>query len=230
VSPLARPEIERSEDPPLRLRQGSGQAGGLAAPGNLSLPGTTPLSVGPCTLWVMALSRSGQTWSPATPFTAAARFEKRGKTVFDHQTNLESENKTTDNGIHDSTKFDARSTGTNNPEGIAFTEFLAAVNRGLLRARTRSWADCEQQDGCGFAGHMKWQLATLGELKTIVDCSNRFPCLDPTFGPTQPDASWPSSSYAYYPGSAWCVYFNFGIGNAIDNTCSYCVRVVRGSP
>lgn len=39
---------------------------------------------------------------------------------------------------------------------------------------------------------------------------------------------WSSSPYAYYPGSAWSVSFNYGYGGYNYESNDYPVRLVRG--
>jgi cysteine-rich repeat protein len=147
--------------------------------------------------------------------------EDRGLTVFDHQTGLEWEKKTDDGRIHDKDNDYTWGIGPNwNPDGTAFTVFLAALNAGR-------WFGTEDRTEC-FAGHCDWRLPTVSELKSIVDCSYGAPCVAPIFGPTQWDAYWCSSSRADLPYYAWSVYFNSGTGYVNDKTSYYYVRAVRG--
>ena len=215
---------------PCAFNQGAVDPGGCWLQGSVSLAVTAPLALGAHTLWVMAWSPSGSVWSAATPFTVAAavsRFEDRGETVFDKQTNLEWEKKTDDGGIHDKVNYYKWSTGTNNPDGTAFTVFLAGLNAGACSSTSDGTTESNQTD-CSFAGHGDWRLPKLSELKTIVDCSHGAPCVDSIFGPTQLGFCWSSSSYASYPFYAWTVYFSAGNGYASYKPNSLYVRAVRG--
>jgi hypothetical protein len=157
------------------------------------------------------------------------RFEDGGETVFDHQTGLEWEKKTDDGGIHDMDNRYPWSTGTNNPDGTAFTVFLAALNGGAALGVS---ADGLTSSGPCYAGHCDWRLPTIGELRTIVDCSHGSgpgtPCVDPIFGPTQTNAYWSSSSLAGDPLGSWSVGFNYGSGSVYNKTLSLSVRAIRG--
>ena len=140
--------------------------------------------------------------------------EDRGLTVFDRRAGLEWEKKTDDGGIHDKDNGYTWSTAPPwNPDGTAFTVFLAALNAG----------------GC-YASHCDWRLPTLEELKSIVDCSHGIPCVAPIFGPTQSSFYWSSSSLAGNPSSAWFVDFVGGGGFADGKAFIYDVRAVRGGP
>ena len=164
-------------------------------------------------------------------FQSCPRFEDRGKTVFDHQTGLEWEKKTDDGGIHDKDNYYSWSTASpdplRNPDGTAFTVFLDALNAGACATVS---TDGIASSGPGYAGHCDWRLPTIGELRTIVDCSHGAPCVAPTFGPTQSTGYWSSSSYANSPYYAWFVFFSDGYVTANNKTFNSYVRAVRGGP
>ena len=203
--------------------------GGCWLQGSLSFAVTTPLSVGAYTLWVLSWNPSSSAWSSGTHFTVAGRFEDRGETVLDHQTNLEWEKKTNagNGSIHDWGTTYTWSTGTNNPDGTAFTVFLAGLNAGAcISTSTNGTTDSIATD-CSFAGHGDWRLPKVSEYTTIVD-TTKSPALDPIFGPTQSSFYWSSSSDASDATSAWSVNFNGGADGAASKTTSYYLRAVRG--
>ena len=159
------------------------------------------------------------------------RFEDRGKTVFDHQTGLEWEKKDDNGGIHDKDNRYTWSTGIGNfavnPDGTAFTVFLAGLNAGACSSTSDGTTESNQTD-CSFAGHGDWRLPKFSELKTILDCSNGAPCVAPIFGLTQSSYYWSSSSGADLPYYAWGVYFNVGYSSYDYKSGPNYVRAVRG--
>jgi len=203
--------------------------------GSLSLAVTNPLPLGAYTLWVMAYSASGTAWSPPTPFTVATRFEDRGKTVFDHQTNLEWEKKTADGSIHDGSNTYSWSAGTNNPDGTAFTLFLAGLNAGPCVSASADGTTVTTASDCSFGGHGDWRLPKVSELSTILDCSfagASSVCINPVFGPTPAgNPYWTSSSLPNNPQNAWTLFFTAGSGASQGGKVNaYYVRAVRSGP
>ena len=106
-----------------------------------------------------------------------------------------------------------------NPDGTAFTDFLARLN-GEVASSLAS----EQ-----LGGHSDWRLPTSAELQTILDCSlGRPPCIvDPIFDPTAAAAHWSSTSIASLPNSAWNVDFGNGIVMGFNKGIDFRVRAVR---
>jgi hypothetical protein len=166
-------------------------------------------------------------WSSGTHFSVAARFEDRGESVLDHQTNLEWEKKTGNGSIHDWSTTYTWSSGTNNPDGTAFTVFLTGLNAGACVSTSANGTTDSTATDCSFAGHGDWRLPKVSEFMTIVDMTKK-PPIDPIFGPTQLSPYWSSSSDGTDPTSAWSVNFSGGADGATSKTSSSYVRAVRG--
>jgi hypothetical protein len=148
----------------------------------------------------------------------------------DNLTGLVWEKKTDDSSINDKDNFYSWSTGSNDPDGTAFTDFLTGAGTGLNVA--------------GFAGANGWRLPTLTELQTIVlnfHCSGpgntanclcpSSPCVDPNLdaATTQSGFYWTDTSDLPIPSDAWRV--NFANGEVSDLTAKVgnaFVRAVRG--
>jgi hypothetical protein len=166
----------------------------------------------------------------ATPPCKGNRFVDSGNgTVSDNLTGLVWEQKT---GTVDSPpapnyadphEVDNLYTWSNDPsdgddtdnDGTVFTDFLANLNAGG-----------------GFAGTNDWRLPTLAELLTLLDepfpCTAS-PCIDGTFGPTQSDSYWSSTTLATNPAYAWVVWFDDGSVGTSNKSPGYLyVRAVRG--
>jgi hypothetical protein len=147
-----------------------------------------------------------------------SRFENNGDgTVTDWLTGLQWERKTDDVTVHDKDNAYSWSTSgngdTTDPDGPAFTTFLAALNSG----------------GC-FAGKCDWRLPTIYELQTILlqpyPCTTS-PCIDPVFGPMVATDYWSSTTEADTPNAAWYVDFYDGFLDYDDKFNTSYVRAVR---
>ncbi len=178
------------------------------------------------------------------PDPNAPRFEDCGDgTVADHQTGLQWEKKTGTVGNdvicetvacpdpHDvNNRYKWSNTGTD-PDGNAFTEFLARLN-GKFDPRAAA--------GC-FADRCDWEVPKISELQTILigpesapgqaaTCSSA-PCIDPDFaaigGPTASASYWSTSMYAIIAGFPYSASFNTGEVNVFENWRKVYVRAVR---
>lgn len=108
-----------------------------------------------------------------------------------------------------------------NPDGTAFTVFLATLNQEVT-------AD---PDSTCFAGHCDWRMPRLSELRSILleqyPCGTT-PCIADIFGPTAALEYWSSTSFGFAPGGAWYVFFSNGAVNDGGKNSGRHVRAVRG--
>jgi len=116
------------------------------------------------------------------------------------------------------------------PNGNAFTDFLAKLNDSSQPATWSSSSSGSvgtQATGC-FADHCDWRLPNVVEIQTILDCSLGAPCIDPLFGPTASSFYWSASSFATNPDRAWTASFNDGfVSVGSSKTVDRFVRAVR---
>ena len=178
---------------------------------------------------------------PAPAPTPTPRFVDNGDgTVTDNQTGLQWEKKTDDGGVHDKDNqytWDDPSDGDyTNPDGTAFTGFLATVNGGATGV-----GNCVDNDTYppyvtgGFAGHCDWRLPMIDELSTIInrdscDVCRTHPCIDPIFGPTIAGLYWSATTLSWAPTVAWLVEFGDGwvdSGTGLKGAYDLYVRAVR---
>ncbi len=192
------------------------------------------------------------------PDPNAPRFEDCGDgTVADHQTGLQWEKKTgtvggavicetagcPDPHIVNNT-YEWSNTGFD-PDGNAFTDFLARINGDpTVVAATTSEAlgDPAGDPTVCLAHHCDWRLPAIGELRTLLigpdaapgqaTTCGAAPCIDPDFaavgGPTASSSYWPVSTDANFTDFAWDANFNDGfVGNFGDKVFDNYVRAVR---
>jgi hypothetical protein len=174
------------------------------------------------------------------PPTSPVRFVDNGDgTICDHKTGLMWEMKLaadgTDGGNCADPAQDARdihcannlylwkdpSDGNNaNPDGTAFTVFLAELNQDTS----------DDSESICFANYCDWRIPRLAELRTIVATPcNGVPCLDPEFGPAMAAVYWSGTSYSTGPASAWVINFNTGLVDLGGKNTGGYVRAVRGA-
>jgi hypothetical protein len=155
-----------------------------------------------------------------------ARFIDGGTTVTDNLTGLVWEKKTTVVGsgadlggdrhdVDNTYRWTTNDGDTTDEDGGIFADFLTDLNAGG-----------------GFASANGWRLPTFTELETIVlpepyPCASS-PCIDATFGSTQPDIHWSATTYSGSPDSAWGVYFNDGTVSDGPKLLLLYARAVRG--
>lgn len=157
-------------------------------------------------------------WSGRSP-----RFVDPGDgTLIDRATGLQWEKKVgldgkaDPNEPHDADNLYTWTTKANakEPNGTAFTSFLAALNGGTC-----------------FAGHCDWRLPALAELRTILlaprPCDAN-PCIDPAFGPTASSTYWSGETSAYHPARAWYMMFISGYWTTAPKATPHHLRAVRG--
>jgi hypothetical protein len=156
-----------------------------------------------------------------------ARYEEQNvggePTVVDHLTGLEwVVTNDTGSGLLDKDNTYTWSAGTNDPDGTAFTVYIAGLNGG------------------SYGGHADWRLPSSGgccgfgpfapaELESIVDCSFGSPCIDEAlFGDTASSSYWSATTFAANPNFAWVVLFGSGDVDGDGKTIGLHVRAVRG--
>jgi hypothetical protein len=175
-----------------------------------------------------------------TPIATPARFVDNGDgTVTDYETGLMWEKKSDDGSIHDKDNTYTWNSTYTNPDGTAFTEFLATLNAGT-----------------GFAGYTDWRLPSEAgqnspftgprELENILAAPSPCtgfsdPCVPPVFNTgcmpgrtvtecscTQSDFYWSATTNAAgNPRYAWGVNFFDGSVLFYDKPSLRYARAVR---
>jgi hypothetical protein len=80
-----------------------------------------------------------------------------------------------------------------------------------------------------LGGYIDWRLPALDELRDLVDGSRHSPAINTNYFPnTHSSNYWSSTTYAYYTGYAWLVYFDIGSVSCTNKYNSSYVRAVRG--
>lgn len=163
------------------------------------------------------------------------RFVDNGNgTVTDIQTGLMWEKKTdcavaTSTDIHCVKNRYQWSTDHNNPNGSLFTDFLRRINTTVSTS-----ADGVNVTDVCFASFCDWRVPNVAELRSIV--SAPYPtcipglCIDPIFGPTEPDGYWTSTKDTVVVDGAWDVsFFNAAVNGNVGVNLTLFVRAVRGA-
>ncbi len=165
--------------------------------------------------------RYGKACPPQLWLGGTQRFVDQGDTVLDQATGLEWEKKRaldgkanpTDPRDADNLYSWTATRGGKAPDGTAFAEFLAGLNK----------SEC-------LAKHCDWRLPTFAELQTILvstePCAAK-PCLDPIFGPTATGIYWSGEESVYHPVRAWYVFFIGGLKTTAAKDTRQHVRAVR---
>jgi hypothetical protein len=125
-------------------------------------------------------------------------------------------------------------TVTDNCTGLMWQRNTADVteNASIGEEDMLTWqAALEYCEGLSFAGHDDWRLPNVRELQSIVDYGRREEAIDPIFEAVS-HWYWSSSTFAFYPDTAW--YVHFGVGDVTNlgepKDVSYFVRAVRNAP
>ncbi len=203
----------------------------------------TPRQIVGSVPWALIAQQANE----VVPDPSAPRFEDCGDgTLADHQTGLQWEKKsgTPDTSIrilcrlvacpdpHGVNNEYSWSMNLTDPDGVAFTDFLARLNATFEPSNPK---------GC-FADRCDWRLPEISELQTILigpdaapgqgtSCPVAGPCIDPAFaalgGSTRNGTYWSASTHASSPLFAWTAAFLDGDVAAGNKASDFFVRAVR---
>lgn len=166
---------------------------------------------------------SGCTFDATACF--AERFDATGPTILDHETGLEWERKDSGDTVADldnphdvDNVYSWGSVSTPyEPSGIAYTDFLGALNGSL--------------DASCYGDHCDWRLPTQDEQKTIAVFSPNCPappCVqDPALLPTRAYPYWSSETHPVSFENALVVHFGNGTTAGYPKNFEMSVRAVR---
>src|SRR5712691_1670190 len=155
----------------------------------------------------------------------------------DNNTGLIWERKTSGSGIHNVNQRYSWSTNDSDPNGTAFTVFLATLNNTCAGNETTACttnADCTGigKGQCGYAGHRDWRMPNLKELQSLVDYSVDYskPSPGPAIASSFPGAT--AANYYYCSSTTlaghslhvWVVNFSAGFVTAVGKSMPCHVR------
>jgi hypothetical protein len=160
----------------------------------------------------------------ASKAAVRCRFGDNGDgTVIDYDTGLQWERKTGVVGVTCGANEEHCVNHTYR-QYIEMADFVARMNGGTLSASMPAEAP--------FASQRDWRSPTLDEVRGIVDldvpgCGAALACIDPTFGPTQPDEHCTAINDAATSEDAWYVSFADGVATSTKRLEHCAVRLVR---
>jgi hypothetical protein len=104
--------------------------------------------------------------------------------------------------------------------------------KGDSGATKLSWDQAKAYcEGLELDGYSDWRLPEIEALQTIVNYTMYSPALSTIFNPRRSNHYWSSSTYVYYPDSAWVVGFSGGnVYPDWKSDGSNYVRCMRGGP